>query len=98
MSKPTIRELLNDVERDCTVAPPHDGREVYDPDKDGNDAHVCCRHILTLAERVEKVLALHKSVTHKLGGPPYCEACTALRPQHLLELYPCATVRFLEGE
>ena len=58
---------------------------------------------LELANRVEEVLKLHKRVPERFqsgkeaGGPDICEHCTSLRPSHLLELYPCPTIRALEG-
>ncbi|MEY4932951.1 MAG: hypothetical protein RLZZ403_1271 [Pseudomonadota bacterium] len=57
-------------------------RELLDIIRIGSPAEVD----LDLAERVEKVLALHQ----KSRGEDYCADCR--------NEYPCATVRFLEGE
>ena len=49
-----------------------------------------------LAARVERVLALHRPIKQKHGGPDYCAAC--ILPYPKIELWPCPTVRLLDGE
>ena len=82
VSKPTIRELLDDLKPGA----PSRGVEVADAANAG----------LILAERVEKVLALHQqtqTTAYDYGMPIVTNRCRKCR-----DIWPCATMRALDGE
>ena len=83
MSKPTARELLD---RAAKNGPRSQAWTALG----GCDDYKCECHdlLITLAERVEKVLALHNRKEDQVGV--WCEACC--------EDWPCPTVRRLNGE
>jgi len=94
VSKPTIRELLDATKLETGVERDWWSRRCADDhcvDLDHKDEIEAAERVLAaglLAERVEKVIALH--VQFSAIGPSRCSECS--------NDWPCATVLALDGE
>jgi hypothetical protein len=94
MSKPSIRELIDDSRNG-----PADGRVflMLPKDREAFDVLMARAHAgFLLAERVERVLALHKESDSTYAKKPWCSTCKDADGNHVD--WPCATVRLLNGE